>query len=188
VKVQLMNSRCVIGGFVLVIACVLIYKTVAPQVVVNRGVSLLQGIIKEIQGWIGLSENYSEILVPARSKLDVFLYYVSQAGMVFGVIIIVIGIFSEEIGVDLFTQVRERVFPTQTSRLPKEVSREERDEDFSEIGRIAPTVPPSMPPDVQELANKCTRGEIAVTELEDMFVKGKIDWKQYNVLRSLCAE
>jgi hypothetical protein len=149
--------------------------------VADKGVGIIQQIIKELESVLGTSERYSDILDPARSKSDVFLYYFSQIGMVLGVIMVVIGIFTGNKETGLFAKAKEKILPSwEILQEEEKSSREEKD--YSEP---EPATLPSIPPEVQELTDRCERGEITTDELENMFIEGKINWKQYSALKSL---
>lgn len=178
-----MNPKYIMSGFVLVIACVLIYRTVLPQVMVDRSIGVFQDFIRFVEDSFGTSSDISNSLEPARSRSDVFLYYFSQMGMIFGIILIVIGIFVENGGKDLFASIKQIVLPPQQVMQEKKVLSEEEDK---ELGKNQLTIPP-IPLGIQELATKCAKGEISAVQLEKMFIEGKIDWKQYSFLKDLCT-
>lgn len=167
-----MNSRYVISGFFFVIACVLIYRSVAPQVIVGRGIDAL---------WSFLNED--DISNPMMSGLDIFLYYFSQIGMIFGAVIIAIGILLNDRKKDIFAQIGEKFSPS------KENLQQEEEIPRKETGRIEESkliVLSPMSHEVRNVADRCMRGEISLQELENMFVEGKITWDQYNTLKDYC--
>jgi len=170
-----MNSKRVLGGFILVIASVLINLTVASQVVTDRSTGALEGLIERFLGQDFLS---------TASKSDAFLYYFSQIGMILGLIIIFIGIFSVDIGKDFFNDVKKKILPSQEIvQEEEEIMHEEKDKEVAEH-----VVLPSMPPEIRELMNKCEKGEISTKDLENMFIEGKITWEQYNTLKGRCIK
>jgi hypothetical protein len=177
------NTKYIVSGFVLVVACVLVYRTVLPQVTVDRGVGMLQGIIRFVEDSFGASNDVSSALGFERSRSDVFLYYFSQAGMIIGIILIIIGILVENGGKDLFLSVKKAIFQ------PQKAAQEERllSKENEEYEKEQLAVPP-VPLETQELAAKCAEGEISVVELEKMFIEGEIDWKEYSFLKGLCTK
>ncbi|MGD2249510.1 MAG: hypothetical protein PVF58_13980 [Candidatus Methanofastidiosia archaeon] len=169
-----MNSKYVIGGFILVITCVLIYRTVAPNIITDKSLGFFRAIVETAEDTFGISHKISEEIRPFSSRSDILLYYCSQIGMLLGVIIIVIGIFSVEGNSDLFGGIRNK-FSHREKVQKKEIIHEKKDKEFSEH-----IVFSSMPLEIRELATKHKKGEISKKELKNMFIRGEITWDQYN--------
>lgn len=169
-----MNTKFLVCGFFLVVACVLIYGAVVDEVIIDRSVDTIQGII---QGFTETEEDFSSRLNPLRSPTAVFVYYFSQIGMLCGVIMIAIGILTGKDEIDVL-RIREIFSSHENPQQEKESLRHkigmnaESDEISSTTGSHEPVI-------------KHKENEMSQKDAEKMFIEGKISWEQYKKLKDL---